>query len=52
VAAPAFLGILRERLDASTRERVMLEVDKNLVQHGPAEIRAHLPERLYSTLDA
>ncbi|WP_243039247.1 host attachment protein [Dyella sedimenti] len=52
VAAPAFLGILRERLDVSTRERVILEVDKNLVQHGPAEIRGHLPERLYSILGA
>jgi protein required for attachment to host cells len=48
IAAPAFLGALRDRLDAPTRERVTLEVDKNLVQHNAAEIRGYLPEKLYS----
>ena len=52
IAAPAFLGALRERLDVPTRERVTLEVDKNLVQHNAAEIRGYLPERLYSTVGA
>ncbi|MBV8157296.1 MAG: host attachment protein [Dyella sp.] len=50
VAAPAFLGALRERLDVPTRERITLEVDKNLVQRSAGEIRSHLPEKLYSAV--
>lgn len=52
IAAPAFLGVLRERLDSPTRDRVTLEVDKNLVHLDPAAIRAYLPERLYSGVGA
>lgn len=50
IAAPAFLGAMRERLDVPTRERVMLEVDKNLVHLDAASVRGYLPERLYSAL--
>ncbi len=50
IAAPAFLGALRERLDGQTRERVMLEVDKNLVHLDAAALRGYLPERLYSAV--
>ncbi|MHA6205461.1 host attachment protein [Dyella soli] len=51
IAAPAFLGSLRERMDGPTRERVMLEVDKNLVHLDAATLRGYLPERLYSAVD-
>ncbi len=46
VAAPTFLGLLRECLDPATRRLVAGELDKNLAAHAAAEIRAHLPERL------
>jgi protein required for attachment to host cells len=46
VAAPAFLGLLREALPKQTRERVTFELDKYLVTHSPADIRAHLPYRI------
>ncbi|WP_158543519.1 host attachment protein [Dyella solisilvae] len=52
IAAPAFLGAMRERLDGSTRGRVTLEVDKNLVHLDAAAIRGYLPERLYSGVAA
>ena len=52
IAAPAFLGAMREHLNASTRLRAMLEVDKNLVHLDAVALRAQLPERLYSTIDA
>jgi len=52
VAAPEFLGLLRGKLDAQVRERVQLEVAKNLVKHAADEIRRALPERLYSTMQA
>jgi len=50
VAAPEFLGLLRESLDAETRKRVESEYSFNLVAMKPDEIRAHLPERLFSSL--
>jgi protein required for attachment to host cells len=50
IAAPAFLGIMRDRLDTPTRQRVMLEVDKNLVHLDAAALRGYLPERLYSAV--
>ena len=46
VSAPAFLGLLRKNLTDATSRRVIQEIDKNLVQHDAAEIRAHLPERI------
>jgi protein required for attachment to host cells len=49
VAAPDFLGLLRKHLDAPTRQRVFLEVDKNLAHLDAAAIRDHLPEKLDAT---
>ncbi len=46
VAAPAFLGTLRNQLTDQTRKLVSIEMDKNLTQHKAEEIRGHLPEYL------
>ncbi|RMG57081.1 MAG: host attachment protein [Gammaproteobacteria bacterium] len=46
VAAPKFLGHLREALPAPVRNLVRLEIDKNLVGQSPEDIRKHLPEYL------
>ena len=46
VAAPAFLGMLREDLGAPLRALVSLEVDKDYSTLRPEELRARLPERL------
>jgi protein required for attachment to host cells len=45
VAAPAFLGLLRENLSAAIHKLIVRTIDKNLVQHDEAEIRAHLESR-------
>lgn len=45
-AAPSFLGLLRDELDAKTAELVVETVSKDLTQLEPKEIRRHLPERL------
>jgi protein required for attachment to host cells len=52
VAPPEFLGLLRGALGAEERKLVASEHALNLVGETPAEIRGHLPERLYSTLAA
>ena len=46
ISAPTFLGMLRKNLSDAINQCVIQEIDKNLVQHDPAEIRALLPERL------
>jgi protein required for attachment to host cells len=48
VAAPAFLGILRDQLNDQTGKLVSHEIAKNLGQHTPEDIRSHLPEHLPS----
>lgn len=48
VAAPGFLGNLRNQLTAQTQKLACFELAKNLSQLGAKEIRAHLPERLPS----
>jgi protein required for attachment to host cells len=50
VAPPDFLGLLRDALSEKSRRMVELEIDKNLVKLSAAEIRAHLPEKLYSAV--
>ena len=50
VAAPDFLGLLRDALEPAVRKRVDMELDLNLVRMKPTEIRAHLPEKLFSML--
>ena len=46
IAGPEFLGILRDKLGSQAGPLVRLEVDKNLGQFSPGEIRTYLPERL------
>lgn len=46
VAPPAFLGQLRECLDAPTRKLVAEEIDKNVALAKAHEIRKHLPYAL------
>lgn len=46
VAAPAFLGLLRKHLSAGTQALVTYELDKDITQQRPEEIRQHLPEQL------
>ena len=46
VAAPKFLGHLRQSLSDRVVALVSQEIDKNLVQQTAEDIRRHLPERL------
>jgi len=46
VAAPTFLGLLREQLNASCSKLVAFELNKNLVQQTAEDIRSHLPKLL------
>jgi protein required for attachment to host cells len=52
VAPPEFLGLLRDNLSAETRELVQAEFDLNLTAMKPSEIRAHLPEKLFTAINA
>jgi len=51
VAAPEFLGLLRDNLSAETRDLVQAEFDLNLSGMKPGEIRAHLPEKLFPAIE-
>ena len=42
-AAPAFLGLLRERMSDQTNKLVVYESNKNLVQLSLDKIREHIP---------
>jgi protein required for attachment to host cells len=44
VAEPKFLGLLRERMDDDTRERIERTVDKNLTRQSPDRIAEALNE--------
>lgn len=46
VASPGFLGELRNKLPGRIKDRVCLELNKNITVQSPEEIRAHLPEYL------
>jgi protein required for attachment to host cells len=50
VAAPEFLGHLRDVLDEDARKIVDGEYNINVVRMSPDEIRKHLPERLYAAV--
>ncbi len=50
IAAPSFLGMLRDQLAAPLRKMISLELNQNLTQHNSTEIRKHLPEFLPSNL--
>jgi len=42
IAAPEFLGELRNHLSDETHEKVTFELDKNLAHHDEEDIRKHL----------
>ena len=47
-APPAFMGELREKLDAGVRQRVSAEVTKDLTRaNRSTDVRTHLPDYLY-----
>jgi len=46
VAAPSFLGLLRDNLNHNTRRSLTLQLDKNLTQYKPEDIRKYLPQYL------
>jgi protein required for attachment to host cells len=50
VAAPEFLGLLREELDAHCLERVAAECHKNIVDRDVDEIVGALPETVQHSL--
>lgn len=50
VAAPRFLGLLRERIGPVVTRSLTETVDKDLAMLSPAEIRVRLPERLYASV--
>ncbi len=43
VAPPHFLGLLRKHMSSQCAAMVVATVNKNLVQHSPAEIGEYLP---------
>ena len=47
LAAPSFLGLLRDHFTEDTLKLISYELDKNLVKHSTDEIRQHLPDRLH-----
>ncbi len=47
VAAPEFLGLLRDHLTSELRRMIEEEFSLDLVQMTPHEIRAHLPETFF-----
>ena len=47
VAAPEFLGLLRDNLTVELRRMIEEEFSLDVVQMTPHEIRAHLPETLF-----
>jgi len=46
VAAPKFLGLLRANISKQCQDLLHGEVNKDLVTHDSAAIRAHLPKLL------
>jgi len=46
IAAPSFLGLLRENLPADISRHITMELDKNLVKQSADEILQHLPKKL------
>lgn len=47
MAAPAFLGLLREVLPDSLRAVLAVEVDKNLVREVPSAVMGHVPVEVF-----
>lgn len=42
IAAPNFLGLLRKNLSTSTSNTIIGEINKNLVQQPPDDIKSHI----------
>jgi protein required for attachment to host cells len=51
IAPPEFLGHLRANLDSESKRMVEGEYGLNVVRLKPEQIRAKLPERLYSAVN-
>ena len=51
VAPPAMMGQLRERLSKQLQSLVVGTLNKNLAHLSPADIRGHLPEKLWMIHD-
>jgi protein required for attachment to host cells len=49
VASPTFLGLLRDELDEASREKVYLEIDKDLTYLSPLEIHCSVNEALHES---
>lgn len=49
VAAPEFLGLLRDNITSELRRMIEEEFSLDLVHMSPSEIRTHLPEILFGT---
>jgi len=43
IAAPSFLGLLRDQFSEEINKQVCFELDKNLTTHSTEDIRSHLP---------
>ncbi len=52
VAAPEFLGLLRDHWSSETKRILEHELPLNLVGMAPKDIRSHLPEKLFFTVMA
>lgn len=50
VAAPEFLGLLREHMSAEIKRIVENEFPLNLAGMAAKEIRTHLPDKLFATI--
>lgn len=50
IAAPSFLGILRNQLSDELNQRVCFELDKNLTKLSVDDIREHLPKHFPGSL--
>lgn len=46
MAAPHFLGQLRDEMPSSLQKVVVQEISKNLAQHSAEDIRSYLPDTL------
>lgn len=46
VAAPHFLGLLRDEINGALRKTVLQELDKNLARQSAADILKHLPDTM------
>lgn len=46
LAAPAFLGELRDKLDGNVKAKIVAEIPKDVVKETPEDIRKKLPEYL------